>query len=270
MHNCYNRAMQQDTATVRNYFAKLGFGTEIADIYLALYSGGPQTISELSRSSRVERTRIYRLIDDLLASNLIEMESHYKRGVIKAAPISNLTILISQREQELKSLQDELGLIEQVLGRNSLSSPATRVQFYRGAEGVKQMYWNQTKAQTEGIALLHENMQVKTNSRFFERWVSACNAQDIRFRGIVGDAFLDSQKRWYADHGNEKLSHWEQRYIAPGSFAITHDMVVYDNVVAYFNWKDDEVFGIEIYNKEIADMQRQLFDLLWASAEPTR
>ncbi|HSX42552.1 MAG TPA: helix-turn-helix domain-containing protein [Candidatus Saccharimonadales bacterium] len=262
--------MLQDTAAVRSYFAKLGFEPEIADIYLALYSGGPQTISEVSRSSGVERTRIYRLIDTLLASNLIEMESHYKRGVMKAAPIANLTILISQREQELKSLQDELGLIEQVLNRNSLSSPATKVQFYHGAEGVKQMYWNETKAAGEILSLLHENMQIKTNSRFFERWVRACNQHDLRFRGIVSDTFLDSQKQWYTSHDNERLQNWEQRYIAPSSFAITHGMVIYDSVVAYFNWKDNEIFGIEIHNKEIADMQRQLFELLWATAKATQ
>jgi len=53
-------------------------------------------------------------------------------------------------------------------------------------------------------------------------------------------------------------------------FAITHGMVVYDNVTAYFNWKDSEIFGVEIYNQEIADTQRQLFNLLWDKARATR
>jgi sugar-specific transcriptional regulator TrmB len=258
--------MLTDTAAIRPYFAKLGLEKEIADLYLALHANGPQTISELSRSSGVERTRIYRLIDALLASNLIEIESHYKRGIIKAAPIANLTILIAQREQELKSLQDELGLIEQILNRNLLSSPASHVQFYRGPEGVKQMYWNETSAHGEVVCLLHENMQIKTNSRFFERWVNACNEKGLTFRGIVNDTFLASQKQWYEVHDNEQLSHWEQRYINPKQFTISHGMVVYDDVVAYFNWKDNEIFGVEIHNKEIADTQRQLFNLLWTNA----
>jgi sugar-specific transcriptional regulator TrmB len=84
--------MLLDTIAVRTYFAKLGLDAEIADMYLALHTHGPQTISELSRTSRVERTRIYRLIDRLLTSNLIEVETHYKRGIIKAAPIANLHI----------------------------------------------------------------------------------------------------------------------------------------------------------------------------------
>lgn len=255
--------MLVDTPVIRTYFGKLGLEAEIADLYLALHAHGPQTISELSRNSGVERTRIYRLIDKLLESNLVEVESHHKRGVIKAAPIANLHILISQKEQELKSLQDELGLIEQVLARNSLSSPATRVQFYQGAEGAKQMFWNETTATTPVDCILFENMQIKTNSVFFERWVKRCNERNLHFRGIVGDAFLESQKEWYATHKNERLQHWEQRYVAKDVFPITHSVIVYDSVVAYYNWKDGEIFGIEIYNQEIADTQRQFFEMLW-------
>ncbi|MEK7153681.1 MAG: helix-turn-helix domain-containing protein, partial [Patescibacteria group bacterium] len=107
--------MLTDDLAIRTYFGKLGLEPEIADIYLALHANGSQTISELSRTSGVERTRIYRLLDKLMDTNLIEVESHYKRGIIKPAPIANLNILISKREQELKSLQDELELIEQVL-----------------------------------------------------------------------------------------------------------------------------------------------------------
>jgi hypothetical protein len=260
--------MQPEVPAIQNYFAKLGLEPEIAMLYLALHTYGPQSISELSRNSGVERTRIYRLIDKLMDSNLIEVESHYKKGIIKAAPIANINILISQREQELKSLQDELSLIEQLLARNTLSSPATRVQFYTGAAGIKQMYWNETKAKGEVLAFLHENMQLRTDSRFFERWAQQCNEKNMHFRGIITDSFIASQKLWYTHHTNDRLKNWQARYINQDTFAITHGTIVYDNVVGYFNWKDDEVFGIEIYNSQIAHTQRQLFELLWQQAQP--
>jgi predicted transcriptional regulator len=260
--------MKQDVAAVRTYFAKLGLAQEIADIYLALYSSGPQTISELSRTSGVERTRVYRLLDTLMERNLIEVESRYKRGVIKAAPVANLNILISKREEELKNLQDELSLIEQVLTRNSLSSPATRVQFYSGPEGAKQMFWNQTKARSETHSILLENMQINTDAAFFKRWVHACNQADLQMYSVFGDAFIESQRKWYATRSNERLKHWEGRHVTADTFTIKHSTIIYDDVVGYFNWKDSEVFSIEIYNRDIAQSQRQLFELLWQQAEP--
>jgi len=258
--------MLTDTSAIRAYFAKLGFEPEIADLYLALHSRGPQSISELSRTSRVERTRIYRLIDRLMESNLVEVEVHSKRGIIKAAPIANLHILISQKEQELRGLQDELELIEQVLARNSLSNPASRVQFYSGVEGRKQMMWNESKAKTEVLGVVHEIEQPKTNVAFFNRWVAACNANGVHYREIHGDAFRKSYKAWYAKHDNDHLLHYDSRYVDKSTFDVTHTMTIYDTVVAYYNWKDDEIFGIEIYNKDIADAQRRFFEMLWKQA----
>ncbi len=260
--------MLTDTSAIRTYFSKLGLEAEIADIYLALHANGPQSISELSRNSKVERTRIYRLIDKLLESNLIEVESHYKRGIIKAAPIANLNILISQKEQELKGLHDELGLIEQVLARNTLSNPATRVQFYHGPEGFKQMFWNEPTPKSEVLCIIYEVVQPKTNIKFFERWIDRANKNEVQYREIHGDHFRKSKLAWNETNTNHQLKYYNARYISPKIYPISHSMVVYDNVVAFNNWKDGEIFGIEIYNQDIADSQRAFFELLWGKAVP--
>lgn len=260
--------MLTDTQAIRSYFAKLGLEKEIADLYLALHAFGPQTISELSRTSKVERTRIYRLIDTLLASNLIEVETHYKRGIIKAAPIANLHILISQKEQELKSLQDELELIEQVLARNSLSSPAARVQFYRGPEGHKQMMWNEARSGAQVLAIVQQIEPIRTGKGFFDRWVEECNKNGTAYREIHSDDFRKGYTEWYKKHDTARLKTFEARYVSPKTFRIHHSTDIYNDVVAHYQWKDGEIFGFEVYSKEIADEQRQFFELLWEKSEP--
>lgn len=268
VHNCYTTLMNRTHESVRTFFSKLGLEPEIADIYLALYSHGPQTISELSRNSGVERTRIYRLLDELTESNLIEIESHTKRGILKAAPISNLAILISKKEQEVKNLQDELSLFEQVLAHNALNSPATKVQSYKGLEGIRQMFWNQTRAKSEIVAILHKNIQFTTDMRYYERWIARCNERDIRFRTVFDDSFVEGQKKWNATHNTEKLKHWQGRYFSPELFTINHNVNIYDNVVATYSWHGDEIFGIETYNGDIANTHRQFFTMLWQQSEP--
>jgi DNA-binding MarR family transcriptional regulator len=260
--------MSEDSQAIKYYFERLGLETEIADLYTALHIYGAQTISELARTSNVERTRIYRLIDELEHSNLIEIETHYRRKILKAAPITNLHILLTKKEEELRSLRNELQDIDETLRRNSLTSPLTRVQFYRGPEGLKQMFWNQTKAKGESTSTLYQNMQNRTNETFFARWVERCNERGLGFRGIVSEHFISTQKDWYATHTNERLKNWAARYVPDNTFKITHATTVYDDVVVYHNWLDGEVFGIEIYNHEIAGAQRQLFEMLWQQAEP--
>ncbi|HEV2402815.1 MAG TPA: helix-turn-helix domain-containing protein [Candidatus Saccharimonadales bacterium] len=260
--------MSDDISPIHEYFAKLGLEPEVADVYLALHAYGRQSLLQLARNARIERTRLYRLLDTLTDYNLIEIETEYKRRIYRAAPIGNLQVLLTKREQEIRDLQQELVRLQDAYQPAAVHSPLTHVQFYRGPDGVKQMLWNQTKSTSEVLSILYENMQTRTNLVFFERWVERCNERDIKFRSIAGDHFLLSQRRWYGNHDNEKLKFWEGRYIPQSIFPITHSTLIYDDVVAYFNWRDGEVFGVEVYNQEIADAMRQFFEMLWRQGQP--
>jgi sugar-specific transcriptional regulator TrmB len=261
--------MTPDVSAIRTYFAKLGLEREIADMYLALHTHGPQSISELARSSKVERTRIYRLIDKLLESNLIEVETHYKRGIIKAAPIANLRILITQREQDLQGLQDELELIEQVLARNSLSSPATSVQFYRGPEGIRQMLWNELSAKSDVLAYAYRILDEVTGKKFMERWAEEFERRKLQERLLVNDEFFKSwQENKPGIDLQRRIKGIAYNFVPFSTFKITHSSSIYDDVVAYFHWKENEVFGVEVHNKEIAQAQRQLLEMVWAQSKP--
>ncbi len=252
--------------SIRDYFHRLGLEAEVADIYFSLYTLGPQTISALARSTSVERTRIYRLLDTLQKNALVEIEERHKSKLLKAVPLSNLHILFSNKEQELLQLQKELPRVEQILEQNVAASSGTKVQFYHGSDGAKQMLWNETNAKSEVVAILHDNIQIMSAEKFFERWVARANERNLHFRGVVSDNFIQSQQIWYETHVNERLKNWSERYIKSDLYEINHSTTVYDNVVTYSSWKDDEIYGIEIYNQEIADGQRKFFEMLWEQA----
>ena len=262
--------MASNSSVVHAYFAKLGLEPELADVYLALHAHGPQSLLQLARNAKVERTRLYRLLDALIDSQLLEIETHYKRKMYKAAPLNNLQVVLSRKEQELQDLQADLQLLQATFQTQPAAGAQTRIQLYRGPEGMKQMFWNQTKTQTENLSVLFENMQNRTNLAFFERWVKQCNQQQLRFRSLVSDHFLLTQQNWYQEHDNEKLQHWKGRHIPNNIFPITHSTVTYNDVVAYYNWQGGEIFGIEIYNQEIADAQRHVFEMLWRQSSPIK
>lgn len=253
--------MSTDVGAIRTYFMKLGLEQEVADIYLALHTYGPQSISQLSRNAHIERTRIYRLIDHLMDSNLIEVEPQQKRGIIKAAPIANLHILIAQKEQELHSLQDELGLIEQVLARNSLSSPVARVQFYEGRETAKQVRQNMLSAKSEVCSILLKRLDEEIDPQFANQWVEAVDRQRIKFRTI----FDQKPQQTAATH--IAPSSWDERYMASGQFPITYSTMIYDDTVAMFEWQNKNIFGIELHSSNVAGVQKAFFELLWQQSQ---
>jgi len=254
--------MASEAGAIRTYFSKLGLDAEIADIYLALHTYGPQSISQLSRNAHVERTRIYRLIDQLMDSGLIELESQQKRGIIKAAPIANLRILIAQKEQELKSLQDELGLIEQALGRNSLSSPISRVQFYEGPDAAKQIRQRMLSAKSEVLSILYKGIPDEFGQQFASQWLAAVDRQEIVFRNLAGHNMEQPPTSVYPKS-------WTTHLIGKDTFPISYSTFIYDDIVAMYQWRNKTIYGTEIHSEDFANTQKALFEMLWQQSRAT-
>lgn len=134
-------------------------------------------------------------------------------------------------------MQDELGLIQEVMARNSLSTPSTRVQFYYGLEGYKQVLWNQANSKTEVMRVMHESIPPPDAGKdFSDKWTAQCKANGVQFR----DAHNSTQKQ-----------SWD----------------VYEDTVVYYSRKDNDIFTMTIQNIDIADSQRQFFDMLWAQSK---
>lgn len=229
-------------------------------LYLTLFEHGDLTISRLSKLSGIERTHIYRSIDKLSKLQLIECIVDEKRQLYRSSPPHIIQHVLDMRAKEAENQRLAFTSITPLL--TAKNTAATEVKFYSGISGIKQMLWNQTKAKSEIVSILSENIQSHTGEVFFKEWVDTCNAKNIPMRSVIDDNFIEQQIRWYGAFGHS-LKNWSSRKLPESSSSIPHRTTIYDNVTTYFNWQDIDVFGIEIYNQSIADTQREYFELLW-------
>jgi len=267
MHKLYTYDMELKTR-VESILKEFVSHESVSDIYAALLLYGPQTISQLARASAVERTRIYRSLHELQALQLVEIELQPHRQIIRPAPITNLHNMVAAKKASLESLTTDIRTFQADFIKGPRANPATSVQFYKGTEGIEQMLWNQTRAKGEILSLLSENIQSHTGRAFFERWVERCNKNGIVSRSIVDDRFIGAQKRWYGGKMNHSLVNWTAHKMPAKMSSVPHRTTVYDDVTTYFSWQDSDSFGIEIHNQNIADTQRQAFELLWQQTQP--
>lgn len=260
MHTFYTTNMEK-VQNISQFIKSLGFEPDSRKIFASLWQHGAQNISELSRTSGIERTKVYRLLPSLQESQLIEIDQEYSREIIRPASPERLQELLSDKQEQLQSAQRSLPeLVAQLANQAGASS---RVNVYRGSSGVKQLLWNETKSTTEVLSVLQEPMQSTAGKVFFERWVAKCNEKGLRNRGVVGEDFMQSSDQWYDTHVNERLAHWDGRVVSADIFNIDHNVVIYDGTVAYFSWNPKNTFGVEIHDPTVAQTQRQFFELLW-------
>ncbi len=264
----YSKGGMDIKQQVRKLLKEFVSDPALSDMYAALVLYGPQTISQLARSSGVERTRIYRSLHELQRLHLVEVELHPHRQVICPAPITNLQHQLAAKQATLETLSTKMTAFQAFMSKRDRPVGAgTKVQFYSGSDGIEQMLWNQTKAKGELLSILSENIQSHAGRRFFERWVERCNERGIVSRSLVDDSFIEAQKRWYGGKFGFSLANWSARKLPPKDSLVPHRTTVYDDVTTYFSWQDGDPFGIEIHNPDIANNQRQYFELLWERGE---
>lgn len=247
---------------IEDYFTQLGFKASIAQLYISLHIHGPQTISELARNSGIARIDIYRLLEQLQDSKLVEVEIRHKRSILRAAPVENLNMLIMEREQQAAELRSRLPIVERILHQKAFNLPNTRVNMYSGREGIRQMLWTQLRARGEIVGYNYSVFEDTVGQQFLDKWAQEFERRELTCKLVYGDQF---RATWIRPM---RIKGMEYYYLAPDVFTITHSCDIYDDTTAYYHWNEGEVFGMEIINRQIADSQRQIFNILLERSTP--
>ncbi len=248
---------------IENFVIELGFSEEAARLYTILAERGPLTLLEASRRTEMERTGLYRLVEKLVGEGLLERVMAHKSQKIAAVGLATIRRMVELRKKEASRLEIGLETFEQVVG--GLSHQAeTQVKYYKGVEGIKQILWNETKAKGEVLGYLYRNLQEVVGKAYFSEYARELEKNTVKLRDLRTESFLQSTRA--SGYRRDPIDGGYWRYIPEKILKVTHIMDIYDDVVAIYYWQDNDVFGVEIQNKQIAETQRSIFEALWGLA----
>jgi len=243
----------------------LGLKTEEAKLYLLLRENISSTALEISRQLEIPRTRVYRILDSLLNLGLVTARLDTRGQRYEASGNDRLEALVAQREFETKTLKKNINLLEeQLVLLPNVAQENSKVLYYRGLEGLKQVTWNSLKAKGELLTL-----EVSDMNAFFDK----AYAEDMRLR------FIDHKIKIRTLTNNDKISpwtdvahemvekYWAIRHIPEKHMKINFEILIYNDVYTLYRYQDADIFCVEVYNKELAEMQRQVFEFMWQNAK---
>jgi len=230
-------------------------------VYLTLLDKGPMTVLQISRATKISRTNVYRIADKLKEGGFLEEKVDSKK-LLYPVGMHKLEMLVKEQENRAEFLRNILPDIATIIpAATSMSQPDTKVLFYRGVEGIKQMVWNTLQANNECVGYTYRSLKEIVGEEFAQKWEKEFTFRKLKFRDLIGDEYLQSVKDKNAE--TYKSDWFETRFISSDILDITHQVDIYNDVVAYYAWHEDEIFGVEIYNKKIAKLQKQLFEVVW-------
>lgn len=235
-----------------------------AIVYDALVRLPGATPLQLARETKLNRSSLYRYLEDLRTKGLVELVLGDKSSSYRANPEGLNQRLVSE-EARLVRLRETIPTLVQELKTSGVGGVAgTSVTYFQGVEGLKQMLWNVVSSGGEFVGLGYQDWNTSVGKVYAEKLRENMIAHSVKSREILNDPSRDFS---YTAFKKEYPRIYQHRGIDPKILTIRHDTYIYGEVFAYYYHYQGELFGVEIHNREIARSERQMFEVLWKMAE---
>jgi sugar-specific transcriptional regulator TrmB len=249
-----------------SYLRSLGLSHDEAKVYLELLKA-PASHLELARTTGVNRTKVYRIIDDLEKRSLATARTDDRGTLLTASDPATLEVGIVNREETVKSQRQVFQHLLpslQALQQNTNNPHMFSVQTYDGTDGFKQMLWHELKAEGEILIFGSGSLESLVESH---RWAEKHRQRSVEVGQTIRELINPGEKIDDFTQNDDFVAIYNRRILPVETLVMQHQVVLYNNTVASYWWRDGQKVGVEIINKMNAQMMRQMFEHYWNIAE---
>ena len=253
-----------NNSLVANALQQAGLSEEAAAIYIALCKGESTHLS-LSRMTGINRTKVYRVVQELEHHGLVSRQTDDRGTFLRACDIGVLELELSAREQQLREQRSLLRTVTPSLHELRLAAMSDMiVRTYEGAEGLKQMCWHELKTQDELLVLGGGAIEDMIPNRY---WAEKHRRLSVEACYNVYEIVNHAPTKTFTTNA-AFMELYECRVLPAELLTIAQQTTIYNNTVAIYYWQNDHKTGVEIINPAYAAMMRQLFKTYWGQAKP--
>lgn len=255
--------MSPQTDKLKKLLLNFGLNSDEINIYITLIEKSPQSALELSRKLNMGRTKVYRLLDNLDDKGLVRILVDEYGNKFEASSPKQLEILLKEKEAELEKIKTEsFSLFEELEKLKPSTFGETKINYYKGKEGLKQITWNSLKAK-DGIRIYEIfNMEGFLDKEFSEKVRFELLQRKIMIYQLTNLEY-NSPFTVYKDLIR---NYWDYRHINKERLDIKIETLIYNDVYVMYSYEEGDIFGVEVHNKKLADMQKQIFDIIFSNA----
>jgi sugar-specific transcriptional regulator TrmB len=242
-------------------FEQLKFNEKETKVYLALMELGSAKAVNIARKVGLNRTSVYDILEVLLQKGLI---SKYKKGgatFFSALEPKQLITYLDREKEEVsakieKQKQKVNELLPELISLQNIFTTKPKVQFFEGEKGMREAYEDTLTAKDMILAYANVETMHEGLPNFFPEYYKRRAAKKIFIRAIVPRNKITIEKL------KENVAEMrDSRFLPEASMSFTPEINIYNKKILFASWK--EKIAIIIESKELADLQRLTFNLLW-------
>ncbi len=243
---------------------QLNFSEKETQVYLGLVELGSAKAKDLSRKTGLNRTTIYDICDALLQRGLI---SKYKKGASTffnaLDPKHLVTYLDREKEESVKKIEKQKEKVTELMPQlislqNIYSANKPKVQFFEGEKGMREAY--EDTLISKDIILAYANVETMNKGLpgFFPEYFKRRAGKKIFIKAIIPQNKLSVET---AKRNQEEMR--DTRFLPEDKMSFSPEINIYNNKMLIASW--EEKMAVVVESKELVDLQRLTFDLLWES-----
>ncbi len=228
----------------------LGLEEKEAKVYLELLRQGEATATTLAEKTNLDRTLMYQITRKLIEKGLV---SYIIKNNVKYFSAANPQKLLQDLKEKEKQLQKAM---PQLIDLKKLKEEETKVEIYRGKEGLKTILKDIIRERKDYVAFGEEGKFQKILPIDTQQFLKELERNGINESVLVREDYRGKILK----SANSTFRFLPRDYLSPVT------TLVYGNKVVDFIWTPPH-YAILTTNMEVATSFRNHFEALWKIAK---
>lgn len=251
---------------VIKFLSQLGLDFFESKVFMTLLENGPMTVLNLSRVSDISRTNVYRIVDRLKESGLVEERIKGSRTLINPAPVSKLELLIQEQENRSDILRKTFPEIRSLYehGGSEASIEGSKFRFFKET----------TESIREINSIIETSSELKAilpfdYSHIFGEEFGVNIRRNLQQNKVEYKELLLSSYTRYSKIDDLIIYNLSKTFQSRTfDFNISNDQIIlisYNRVFVFYK-SAENIVGYSTENTSQAKFNSALFNLLWESS----
>lgn len=229
-------------------------------VYLTILQSGPMSVQDLAKKSGINRVVCYQILSNLSEKGLIVQElKKFGRSIVAEDP-QNILKIINKKKRRLRHREIDIQeIMPELLALYKTDNIKPKVKFYEGKSAYVAICEDTLSSGAKEILQignLKSIYQVISKTYDDEYYIPARVENKIKARILT---FKSSLTKKFKEDDGKFLR--ETKFLAD-QFLFKGYKFVYQNKIALIS-SAQELMGLIVESENLAQMERQIFELLW-------
>ena len=225
---------------------EIGLSNVETQVYLALLKNGTSSVKELATKTKVYRTNLYDILEQLQKKGFVNEFTEQKTKKYSATNPDYLQDYLAEKQELARELIPKLQLLKQK------NQEETTVQVFKGKAGIKYALDLIIKVKKDYVCLGLDEAEWEKNFLLLSK-IHFRKEKELRIKAKI---ITNENTKAIFEYGN-------YRFVPEENFSPTPTIITGEYTINII-W--NSLTTIIIKNKELADANKKHFELLWNSA----